>query len=73
VVCTFANETVIYKLDAADSLFQKGLNLVESNSLFDKTFNWTSNKKSATTDYFQYAIVVNNSDWANPYGDNVSK
>jgi len=70
---TGKNEMVIFKLDATGSPFQKGLNLVESASQFDKTFNWTGNKKSATTDYFQYAIVVNNSDWAGPYGDNVAK
>jgi hypothetical protein len=67
------NENVIFKLNAAASPYNKGLNLVESASQFDKTFNWQGNKTSATTDYFQYAIVVSNSDWAAPYGDNVAK
>ncbi len=67
------NESILFKLDAAGSPYRKGLNLVESNSQFDKTFNWTGNKQSATTHYFQYAIVVNNSDWAGPYGNNLAK
>lgn len=67
------NESILFKLDAAGSPYRKGLNLVESNSQFDKTFNWTGNKQSATTHYFQYAIVVSNSDWAAPYGDNKVK
>ncbi len=67
------NENVIFKLNGASSLFTKGLYLVESNSKFDKTFNWQGNKNAATTDYFQYAIVVSNSDWAVPYGDNKAK
>ncbi len=67
------DESVIFKLNAPASPFDKGFNLVESSSQFDKTFNWAGNKKAATTSYFQYAIVVSNSDWAVPYGDNVAK
>jgi hypothetical protein len=67
------NENVIFKLDAAASPYNKGLNLVESSSQFDKTFNWQGNKAAATTNYFQYAIFVRNSDWAAPYGDNTAK
>jgi hypothetical protein len=67
------NESVIFKLNATASPYNKGLNLVESNSQFDKTFNWLGNKTAATIDYFQYAIVVSNSDWAVPYGDNTTK
>jgi hypothetical protein len=64
------NENVIFKLIGNESPFNKGLQLVESSSKFDKTFNWSGNKFAATTDYFQYLIVVRNSDWAVPYGDN---
>jgi len=67
------NENVIFKLNGASSPFNKGLYMVESNSKFDKTFNWLGNKNAATTDYFQYAIVVSNSEWAVPYGDNKAK
>jgi hypothetical protein len=67
------NENVLFKLNSSASLYDKGLNLVESSSQFDKTFNWAGNKKAATTSYFQYAIVVSNSDWAVPYGDNTAK
>ncbi len=67
------NENVIFKLNGATSPFKKGLYLVESNSKFDKTFNLMGNKTAATTDYFQYAIVVSNSEWAVPYGDNKAK
>lgn len=66
-------ESVIFKLNGATSPFNKGFNLVESSSQFDKTFNWAGNKQAATTSYFQYAIVVSNSDWAIPYGDNTAK
>ena len=66
-------EAVLFKLDAAGSPYFKGLNLVESNSQFDKSFEWLGTKKSSTVDYFQYAIVVSNSDWAVPYGDNSAK
>ncbi len=64
------NENVIFKLVGSESPYNKGLQLVESSSQFDKTFNWLGNKLAATTDYFQYVIVVRNSDWAVPYGDN---
>jgi hypothetical protein len=64
------NENVIFKLVGNESPYNKGLRLVESSSNFDKTFNWVGNKLAATTDYFQYVIVVRNSDWAVPYGDN---
>jgi hypothetical protein len=64
------NENVIFKLVGTESPYNKGLRLVESSSNFDKTFNWVGNKLAATTDYFQYVIVVRNSDWAVPYGDN---
>jgi hypothetical protein len=64
------NENVIFKLIGNESPYNKGLQLVESSSKFDKTFNWSGNKLAATTDYFQYLIVVRNSDWAVPYGDN---
>lgn len=67
------NENVIFKLKGASSPFSRGLYLVESNSKFDKTFNWMGNKTAATTDYFQYAIVVSNSEWAVPYGDNKAR
>jgi hypothetical protein len=70
---TGKNESVIFKLNNSASPYNKGLNLVASNSQFDKTFNWAGNKESATTNYFQYAIVVSNSDWAGPYGDNTAK
>ena len=66
-------ENVIFKLNGASSPFNKGLYLVESNSKFDKSFNWVGNKNASTTDYLQYAIVVSNSDWAVPYGDNKTK
>jgi hypothetical protein len=64
------NENVIFKLIGIESPYNKGLQLVESSSKFDKTFNWSGNKSAATTDYFQYVIVVRNSEWAVPYGDN---
>jgi hypothetical protein len=64
------DENVIFKLIGNESPYNKGLQLVESSSKFDKTFNWSGNKLAATTDYFQYLIVVRNSDWAVPYGDN---
>ncbi len=67
------NENVIFKLNAPSSPYNKGLNLVESSSQFDKTFNWQGNKNAATTNYFQYVIVVSNSMWAVPYGDNKAK
>lgn len=67
------NENVIFKLNGASTPFSRGLYLVESNSKFDKTFNWMGNKTAATTDYFQYAIVVSNSEWAVPYGDNKAR
>ena len=67
------NENVIFKLDGTSSPYRKGLNLVESSSKFDKTFNWQGNKNAVTTDYFQYAVVVSNSAWAVPYGDNKAK
>ncbi len=67
------DESVIFKLNAPASPFNTGLKMVESSSQFDKTFNWAGNKNAATTSYFQYAIVVSNSDWAVPYGDNVAK
>ena len=42
-----------------------------ARALATKAFgNWSGNKLAATTDYFQYVIVVRNSDWAVPYGDN---
>ncbi len=64
------NENIIFKLIGSESPYNKGLQLVESSSKFDKTFNWSGNKLAATTDYIQYLIVVRNSDWAVPYGDN---
>ncbi len=67
------NENVIFKLNAASSPYHKGLTLVESSSQFDKSFNWQGNKNAATTNYFQYAIVVSNSEWAVPYGENKAK
>jgi hypothetical protein len=67
------NEVVLFKLNAANSPYRKGLDMVESNSQFDKTFNWAGNKKAATVDYFQYAFVVSNADWAVPFGDNRSE
>jgi hypothetical protein len=67
------NEVVLFKLNAANSPYRKGLDMVESNSQFDKTFNWAGNKKTATVDYFQYAFVVSNADWAVPFGDNRSE
>jgi hypothetical protein len=70
---TGKNESVIFKLNGLASPYTKGLNLVASSSQFDKTFNWAGNKKSATANYFQFAIIVSNSDWAGPYGDNTAK
>ena len=67
------NENVIFKLNGISSPYNRGLYLVESNSKFDKSFNWQGNKSAATTNYFQYAIVVSNSEWAMPYGDNKAK
>ena len=67
------NENVLFKLNGLSSPYHKGLYLVESNSKFDKSFNWQGNKSAATTNYFQYAIVVSNSEWAVPYGDNKAK
>jgi hypothetical protein len=67
------NGTCIFKLDAAGSPYFKGLDLLESKSGMDKSFEWSGNKNSATTSYFQYAVIVSNSDWAVPYGDNVAK
>jgi hypothetical protein len=67
------NSIGIFKLAAAGSPYFKGLNLLESSSKMDKGFEWSGNKKAVTTDYFQYAIVVRNSGWAVPYGDNVVK
>jgi hypothetical protein len=64
------NSCYIFKLNAANSPYKKGLYLLESSSKMDKSFEWIGNKKLATTDYFQYAIIVSNSDWAGPYGDN---
>lgn len=64
------NENVIFKLIGNESPYNNGLQLVESSSKFDKTFNWKGNRLAVTTDYFQYLIVVRNSDWAVPYGDN---
>ena len=67
------SENVIFKLNGASSPFKKGLYMVESNSKFDKKFDWRGNKSGSTTNYFQYAIVVSNSEWAVPYGDNKAK
>lgn len=67
------NEAVLFKISGAASPYNKGLYLVESSSQFDKTFNWAGNKNASTSDYFQYLIVVSNSDWAVPYGDNTAK
>jgi len=64
------NSCYIFKLNAANSPYKKGLYLLESSCKMDKSFEWIGNKKLATTDYFQYAIIVSNSDWAGPYGDN---
>ena len=67
------NSIGIFKLDGKDSPYFKGLNLLESTSGMDKSFEWKGNKASATADYFQYAIIVRNSGWAVPYGDNRAK
>ena len=67
------NSIGIFKLDGKDSPYFNELNLLESTSGMDKTFEWKGNKASATTDYFQYAIIVRNSGWAVPYGDNRAK
>lgn len=64
------NSIGIFKLNGKDSPYFNGLNLLESTSNMDKTFEWKGNSNSATTDYFQYAIIVRNSGWAAPYGDN---
>lgn len=64
------NSIYIFKLDGRDSPYLNGLNLVESTSKMDKTFEWTGKKNAATTDYFKYAIMVRNADWAGPYGNN---
>ncbi len=65
------NTIGIVKLNAAGSPYNKGLDLLESSSTMDKTFEWKGNKIAATTDYFQYAVIARGSDWAVPYGDNV--
>ena len=67
------NSIYLFKLDGKNSPFFKGLNLLESTSSMDKSFNWTGDKNAATTDYFKYAILVRNADWAVPYGDNKAK
>jgi hypothetical protein len=67
------DENVLFKLNGTTSPFNKGLNLVESSSNFDKTFNWVGNKSAGTTNYMQYCIVVSNSDWAVPFADNTAK
>ena len=67
------NSMYIFKLDGTNSPYFKGLNLMESTSKMDKTFEWTGNKNAATTDYFKYAIIVRNAGWAIPYGDNKAK
>jgi hypothetical protein len=64
------NEVVLFKLNGVNSPYLQGLDLVASSSQFDKNFNWSGGKGRATTDYFQYAIVVSNADWAVPYGEN---
>ena len=67
------NSMYIFKLDGTNSPYLKGLNLMESTSKMDKTFEWTGNRNAATTDYFKYAIIVRNAGWAIPYGDNKAK
>ena len=67
------NTIGIFKLNGKNSPYFKGLNLLESSSGMDKTFEWKGNKTGATTDYFQYAIIARNSIWAVPYGDNKAK
>ena len=64
------NGIYIFKLDGTGSPYFNGLHLLESTSKMDKTFEWTGNKNAATTDYFKYAIIVRNADWAAPYGNN---
>ncbi|MEO6820810.1 MAG: hypothetical protein ABI266_03760 [Ginsengibacter sp.] len=66
------NAITIFKLNGESSPFNEGLNLVESTSTMDKSFEWFGNKNAATTSYFQYAVIARNSDWAVPYGDNLS-
>lgn len=64
------NSISIFKLNDRQSPYNKDLNLVESSSEMDKSFEWVGNKKVATTSYFQYAVIVRNSDWAQPCGNN---
>ena len=70
---TEKNSVYLFKLDGSNTPYNKGLSLLESVSTMDKSFEWTGNKNAATTDYFKYAIVVKNADWAVPYGDNKAK
>jgi hypothetical protein len=70
---TPTNGITIFRLDAANSPFTKGLNLINSKSDFDKTFNWKGASNSVTTDYMQYAIIARGSTWAEPFGDNIAK
>jgi hypothetical protein len=70
---TPANGITIFKLNAANSPFAKGLTLVNSKSDFDKTFNWNGSQQSHTLNYMQYAIMARGSTWAEPFGDNVAK
>ena len=70
---TEKNSIYLFKLDGTKSPYFKGLNLLESISKMDKTFEWSGDKNAATTDYFKYAILVRNADWAAPYGDNKAK
>ena len=67
------NAVGIFKLNGQNSPYFKGLNLLDSTSGMDKTFEWKGNKNGATTDYFHYALIVRNSGWTVPYGDNKSK
>ncbi len=70
---TEKNSIYLFKLDGTKSPYFKGLNLLESISKMDNTFEWSGDKNAATTDYFKYAILVRNADWAAPYGDNKAK
>jgi hypothetical protein len=69
---TIANTITLFKLNTANSPYITGLDLVNSKSDFDATFNWNGAKNSNTTNYMQYAVLVRGSAWADPYGDNKS-
>lgn len=59
------NSSTIFKLNAEHSPYFKGLSLVNINKLFGQGLKST-NKKLNTIDYFQYVILIRNSDAVTP-------